>query len=94
MRKRFSDVKVALPYKRFLGYCKGEDKLPEIVPEEAKIVEGIYRMFMEGKSPSFIAQHLIASGIPMPGGKEKWQPNTVENVFTNEKYKGAYFGNT
>ncbi len=88
MRKRFADGKVALPYKRFLGYRKGEDKLPEIVPEEAKIVEDIYRMFLEGKSPSFIARHLMASGIPTPGGKEKWRPNTVESILTNEKYKG------
>ena len=88
MRKRFADGKVALPYKRFLGYRKGEDKLPEIVPEEAKIVEDIYRMFLEGKSPSFIARHLMVNGIPTPGGKEKWRPNTVESILTNEKYKG------
>ena len=88
MRKRFADGKVALPYKRFLGYRKGEDKLPEIVPEEAKIVEDIYRLFLEGKSPSFIARHLVASGIPTPGGKVKWRPNTVESILTNEKYKG------
>jgi DNA invertase Pin-like site-specific DNA recombinase len=68
MRKRFADGKVALPYKQFLGYRKGADGLPEIVPEEAAIVKDIYRMFMEGKSPSYIARHLTASGIPTPGG--------------------------
>ncbi len=88
MRKRFADGKVALPYKRFLGYRKGGDKLPEIVPEEAKIVEDIYRMFLEGKAPSFIARNLMASGIPTPGGMVKWRPNTVESILTNEKYKG------
>jgi site-specific DNA recombinase len=88
MRKRFADGKVALPYKRFLGYRKGADGLPEIVPEEAKIVESIYRMFLEGKAPSFIARHLMACGIPTPGGKIKWRPNTVESILTNEKYKG------
>ncbi len=88
MRKRFADGKVALPYKRFLGYRKGADGLPEIVPEEAGIVRDIFRMFMEGKSPSFIARHLIALGIATPGGKTKWRPNTVESILTNEKYKG------
>ena len=58
------------------------------MPEEAKIVEDIYRMFLEGKSPSFIARHLLANGIPTPGGKVKWRPNTVENIPTNEKCKG------
>ena len=88
MRKRFADGKVALPYKQFLGYRKGADGLPEIVPEEAAIVKDIYRMFIEGKSPSYIARHLVASGIPTPGGKKKWRPNTVESILTNEKYKG------
>ena len=38
-RKRFADGKVMLPYKRFLGYRKGADGFPEIVPEEAEIVK-------------------------------------------------------
>ena len=33
-RKRFSDGKVSMPYKHFLGYRKGEDGEPEIVPED------------------------------------------------------------
>jgi len=47
------DGKVALPYKQFLGYRKGTDGLPEIVPENAKIVKDIYRMFLAGKAPSY-----------------------------------------
>ena len=31
-RKRFADGKVSLPYGQFLGYRKGADGLPEIVP--------------------------------------------------------------
>jgi DNA invertase Pin-like site-specific DNA recombinase len=57
-RKRFADGKVSLPYRRFLGYRKGEDGLPEIVPEEAVIVRDIYRMFISGKSVSAIAKIL------------------------------------
>ena len=88
MRKRFADGKVALPYKQFLGYRKGEDDLPEIVPEEAEIVRLIYRMFLEGKSPAYIARYLSENGIPTPSGKERWRPTTVESILTNEKYKG------
>ena len=40
-RKRFSDGKVSIPYGQFLGYRKGADGLPEIVPEEAEIVKRI-----------------------------------------------------
>ena len=88
MRKRFADGKVLLPYKHFLGYRKGGDGLPEIVPEEAETVRLIYRMYMEGKSPSFISRYLSDQGIPSPAGKSKWRPNTVQSILTNEKYKG------
>jgi len=54
-RKRFADGKVSLPYKQFLGYEKGEDGMPKIVESQAKIVRLIYRLFLEGKTPSGIA---------------------------------------
>ena len=69
-RKRFADGKVSMPYKQFLGYRKGRDGSPEIVPEEAEIVRSIYRMFMAGKNPTAIARHLTQQKIPTPGGKE------------------------
>lgn len=88
-RKRFADGKVSMPYKQFLGYRKGADGLPEIVPEEAEIVRSIYRMYMTGKNPTAIARHLTESGIPTPGGKQTWQRATVESILRNEKYKGS-----
>ncbi len=87
-RKQFADGKVSLPYKQFLGYRKGANGLPEIVPEEAEIVRLIYRMFMEGKSQSYIARYLMDNNIPSPSGKKTWQTSTVESILTNEKYKG------
>lgn len=72
-RKRFADGKVSIPYKPFLGYKKGTDGLPEIVPEEAKIVRDIYRMFMEGMTTCAIANHLTKNEIPTHSGKQKWQ---------------------
>jgi len=38
-RKRFADGKVSMPYKNFLGYRKGGNGEPEIVPEEAGLVQ-------------------------------------------------------
>ena len=87
-RKRFADGKVSLPYKRFLGYEKGEDGLPQIIEAEAKTVRLIYKMFLEGKTPSGIASYLTQKAIPTPSGKQKWQPSTVKSILTNEKYKG------
>lgn len=88
-RKAFQDGKVALPYKCFLGYKKGENGLPEIEPEGAKIVRRIYRMFIEGKSQSTIASTLTKEGVPTPSGKTKWQYNVVDSILRNEKYKGS-----
>ncbi len=87
-RKRMADGKVSLPYGQFLGYRKGEDGLPEIVESEAETVRMIFRLFMEGKTPSAIAKLLKAKGILSPGGKKKWQVATVKSILSNEKYKG------
>lgn len=37
-RKIFADGKVSLPYKKFLGYEKGEYDIPQVVEKEAKTV--------------------------------------------------------
>lgn len=88
MRKRFADGKVSMPYKRFLGYRKGENGLPEIIEAEAQIVLRIYRLFLEGKTPYGIAEILMAEDVPSPAGKKKWLTNTILSILTNEKYKG------
>lgn len=88
-RKRFADGKVSIPYGQFLGYRKGADGLPEIVPEQAEIVRSIYRMCIEGMSTNAIAKNLTQQGIPTPAGKQVWQRATVESILRNEKYKGA-----
>ncbi len=88
-RKRFSDGKVSIPYGQFLGYRKGADGLPEIVPEEAEVVRRIYRMFIQGKTTNAIATLLTEEGVPTPGKKTVWQWATVESILRNEKYKGS-----
>ena len=88
-RKRFADRKVILPYKQFLGYRKGADGFPEVVPEEAVIVRRIYTRFMEGLTPVAIAKELTADGIPTPAVKQRGQTSTVESILKNDKYKGA-----
>lgn len=89
IRKRFADGKVLLPYSNFLGYRKGEDGLPEIIPEEAELVRRIYRMFMAGESVNAIAKRLTKEKIPTPLGKKRWSITTLESMLANEKYKGC-----
>ena len=87
-RKRFADGKVTMPYRHFLGYRKGADGQPEIVPEEAALVQRIYRLFMQGKTAHAIGKVLTAEEIPTPAGKTKWQASTIESILQNEKYRG------
>lgn len=87
-RKRFADGKVTVPFKRFLGYDRGEDGNLVINEEQAKIVRRIYGLFLQGRSPYAIAKLLMADGIPSPGGKKTWASGTVKSILTNEKYKG------
>ena len=87
-RAKAASGRVYLPYKQFLGYEKGPDGLPQIVESEAETIRLIYKLFLEGKTPSGIARHLESLRILSPGGKEKWQHGTIVSILTNEKYKG------
>jgi len=58
------------------------------VEAEADIVRLIFRLFIEGKTPSAIARFLAANGIPSPAGRETWQVATIRSILQNEKYAG------
>ena len=87
-RKRFADGKVTVPFKRFLGYDRGEDGNLVVNREQAKIVQRIYQMFLTGMTPFGIAQTLTEEGIQTPAGRDKWCQSTVKSILSNEKYKG------
>ena len=87
-RQRFSKGQVYMHYKWFLGYEKGPDGKPAIVPEEAKVVRLIYRLFLNGLPLNAIARELMRQGIKTPGEKEKWSLSTIKSILTNERYKG------
>ena len=87
-RKKFEEGKVSFQYKNFLGYRKGADSQPEIVPEEAVIVERIYEMFLAGQPVKVIAQTLQAEKIEIPGKNLSFSKNMIMNILRNEKYCG------
>ena len=87
-RKKFEEGKVSFQYKNFLGYRKGADSQPEIVPEEAAIVERIYEMFLAGQPVKVIAQTLQAEKIEILGKNLSFSKNMIMNILRNEKYCG------
>ena len=88
-RKRMADGKVSFAYSRFLGLEKDKETGKIVVnPEQAETVRLIFRMFLDGMSPHSIARELTSRGIKSPGGKDKWNQQTIRRMLSNEKYKG------
>ena len=79
---------VAFHYKNFLGYRKGEDGKPEIVPEEAETIRFIYESFLAGDSFGGIKAKLEEKSILSPSGTPTWRYSTIQSILTNEKYAG------
>ena len=71
-----------------LGYRKGENGEPEIVPEEAEIVLKIYNLYLNGYSIKQIKEYLEKNNIPTKQGKTVWGYTVVANILTNERYCG------
>ena len=87
-RKKFESGSAIFMYKKFLGYKKGADGNPEIVPEEAAIVNRIYDMFLAGETTKRISAILKAENIIIPDKKLSFSRDMITNILTNEKYCG------
>ena len=87
-QKSMQDGNVSFGYRHFLGYRKGKDGRPEVVPEEAAIVRDIYRMFLDGMTIRNIAKELTERGIKTPGGKDVWSVSTIRSILSNENIFG------
>ena len=85
IRKRFADGKVSMPYKRFMGYRRGDDGVPEIVEAEAQIVRGIFRRFLEGATGTMIAKELNEDDVPCPACKSRLGENKIESEKADRK---------
>ena len=87
-RKNFEDGKCIYIYKKLLGYKKGADGTPEIVPEEAVIVERIFNMFLAGMTAEGISNVLKAEKIKVPGKELNFSKKMILGILQNEKYCG------
>ncbi len=84
----FREGKVRYQYKNWLGYQKGEDGKPEIVPDEAKTVRIIFEKFLDGYSAGDIAKLLNETGRPTVRGRLDWRSDGILRILRNEKYTG------
>lgn len=86
--KAYREGKVQFQYQNLLGYRKGADGKPEIVPEEAETVRLIYKLFLDGYSMTNIKKTLESKGILTAKGKKVWNESLISSILKNEKYVG------
>lgn len=86
--KAYREGKVQFQYQNLLGYRKGTDGKPEIVPEETETIKLIYKLFLDGYSMTNIKKTLENKGILTAKGKKVWNESLISSILKNEKYVG------
>ena len=95
----FSNVKKGLAMKMSRGEIVGfagalgydydpETKSISVNEEEAKIVQYIFKRYIEGMGSHVIAGELEQMGALTNRGNKSWYDSTVLGIIKNEKYKG------
>ena len=87
-QKAYAEGKVSFQYAKLLGYKKGENGKPEIVPEEAETVRMIYNLFLDGLSFTRIKKMLENQNLLTATGKKIWSESNIKSILKNEKYVG------
>lgn len=73
-------------HKDLFGYIY-ENKEYKIVPEEAKIIKLVFRLFLKGVSYTEIASRVNITGIRTRTGKQ-WNQLSIKDLLRQEKYAG------
>ena len=88
VRKKFEEGTPVFMYKRFLGYRKGADGEPEIVPSEAAIVERIFNLYLAGETVDKISKMMQAENYDIPDKTISFSKGMIMNMLSNERYCG------
>lgn len=87
-RQAMREGKAIIQYKKLYAYKRGEDGNPEIIPDQAAVVQDIYNQYLAGASLRMIKDKLEAEGILNASGETEWTLSSIRNILTNEKYCG------
>ncbi len=79
---------VTMQYQKLLGYERGPDGRPKIVPEQAEIVRFLYQRCLAGDTLRSIKEQLEAQGFLTAAGRSEWSLSNIKSILTNEKYCG------
>lgn len=87
-RMAMQEGKVFFQYKRCYAYKKGANGQPEIIPEEAEVIQRIYTSYLAGMSIEGIAGALQKDGVRSHSESGKWTTSTLRGILQNERYCG------
>ena len=87
-RQAMKAGRAIIQYKRLLGYEKGADGKPKIVPDQAETIRFIYDRYLAGDTLRSLKAQLEADGVPYITGEAVWNISGLQSILQNEKYCG------
>ncbi|MFI3255280.1 MAG: recombinase family protein [Eubacteriales bacterium] len=87
IRMQMKEGKVTYQYSKMYGYKKGDDNKPEVIPEEALLIERMYQRYLLGDSVNKIAETLNNEGCTARKC-DKWTTTKVRAIIEHERYCG------
>ena len=87
IHKRMRNGTYAVQF-NMLGYKRGDDGEPYIVPEEAEIVREVFNRFLDGASLGQLKDFLENKKVLTRRGKSEWSISVIRGMLSNEKYVG------
>ncbi len=86
--KRVRNGSSKLYMRKCYGYIHNEDGELIIEQQEAKVVQFIFKLYLQGASIAGIRKRLERISIPSPTGNQTWCNGTIDKILSNEKYVG------
>lgn len=88
IQRRMEQGFVIVNTNKFTGYDRDKNGNLVINKKQAKVVERIYKEYMEGRTVDYIARRLEKDEVKNWEDRVYWAPSTVQKILCNEKYKG------
>ncbi|ADH98336.1 recombinase family protein [Salisediminibacterium selenitireducens] len=86
IKRQFEQGKA--PYRRKLGYRKGEDGNWEVIEHEARLVRLAYEQAAKGYTAAQIARQFIMRKFKKINGRTDWSATTIRLILRNRDYTG------
>ena len=87
IHKRMRNGTYAVQF-NMLGYKRGDDGEPYIIPEEAEVVREMFNRFLDGASLGQLKDFLERKQVLTRRGKSEWSISVIRGMLSNEKYVG------